>query len=111
MSKASYLRLRRTQSGTFELAKRLEIETLVREYYDLLTARNSPEENETSLHRQQRLAKSEAQLPATADKLSRTLLGPAGSQLGSLGVLPLLRKAPCSMCLSRRSRSQALKEG
>jgi len=51
--------------------------------YELLTARSTNKRGESALQKRERIAQSEAQLPAAAVALSQTLLAPVAKQLGS----------------------------
>jgi CHAT domain-containing protein/Tfp pilus assembly protein PilF len=64
----------------YELAKRVEIEDLAREVYQLLSARRRVD-GETELHKEARLAKAEAKYPSAVAQLSRLVLGPIAAQI------------------------------
>jgi CHAT domain-containing protein/Tfp pilus assembly protein PilF len=72
----------RTSMISFELPKRAEIDVLARRCYELLTARNKKENNESRQQRQLRLKQARAEYPAIATKLSQILLSPVASLLG-----------------------------
>jgi CHAT domain-containing protein len=67
---------------SYELPARREIEPLVREVYEALTARSTYPRGELPQQRQERIAKADLQLPAAAAKLSSLILAPVASQLG-----------------------------
>jgi CHAT domain-containing protein len=78
---ASYLwALTSGSMHSFELPKRAEIEQAARRVYELLTARQ-PVRGETPSQRQARIAKADAQYPASAAALSEMVLGPVAGQL------------------------------
>jgi len=67
-----------------ELPKRAEVESAAREVYELLTARSRPaQKGEGVEQRRARLAQAEARLPQAAGELSRMVLDPVTSQLGT----------------------------
>jgi CHAT domain-containing protein len=79
-----------TQStiSSFELPKREEIETAALRVYDLLVSGNRPAAGETSEQRSLRLLKkSTIQYPESASILSKMVLEPVASQLGSKRLL------------------------
>ncbi|MBI3653500.1 MAG: CHAT domain-containing protein [Acidobacteria bacterium] len=65
----------------FDLPKRAEIETLAKQFYEHLTARNKTVKFETLAERQQRLAQADAELPSTAAALSQMILAPVAAEL------------------------------
>jgi len=67
---------------SYELPKRSEIEQLVREVYELLTARSAYSRGELKEQRQKRIAQADAKLPDAAAKLSKMVLGPVAADLG-----------------------------
>ena len=67
--------------NAYELPKRAEIEKAARHVYGLLTARNLTVRSETSVQRQARLVKAEAEYPPAAAELSKMILGPVATQL------------------------------
>src|SRR5262249_20886461 len=67
-----------TSLAAYELPKRDEIESAVRNVYDLLTASKSKLHSESEL---QRLSKVEAEYKAAVAGLSHTVLGPVARQL------------------------------
>lgn len=67
--------------SSYELPKRAEIETSARGVYELLTARNQHQKDETAEQRRTRMAQADAQLPEAAAQLSQMILGPVGKQL------------------------------
>lgn len=80
----SYLWLVTQDSFTvFNLPGRAFIEEAARQVYDLLIANNQRKPGETLQQRQSRIAQAEAQFPEAAARLSRMLLEPVSSQLGT----------------------------
>jgi CHAT domain-containing protein/tetratricopeptide (TPR) repeat protein len=71
-----------TSVASYELAKRDEIETAGRRFYNLVNARNRDVKGETSAQRDARIAQADSELPTAAASLSRILLGPVAGQLG-----------------------------
>jgi CHAT domain-containing protein/Tfp pilus assembly protein PilF len=67
---------------SYELAARREIEPLVRQVYEALTARSTYPRGEMPNQKQERIAKADSQLPDAAAKLSSLILDPVASQLG-----------------------------
>lgn len=72
-----------SSSITQELPKRAEIETAARRLYDLLNARNTGVKGETDGGREDRIAQSDAEIPAAAAFLSKMVLAPVAGQLGN----------------------------
>ena len=70
-----------TSLTSYELPKRATIDRAARRVHELLIARQ-PVAGETDEHRRERIAISDAEYPAAALELSRTVLGPAAAQLG-----------------------------
>jgi len=68
---------------SYELPKQEQIEEEARRVYDLLTARARSFKGETRTGSRARLARAEAQLPAAAMRLGRTLLAPVAADLGN----------------------------
>ncbi len=68
---------------SYELPKGELIEKDARQVYEMLSARSTTKRGESALQRQERIAQAEAQLPAAALALSRTLLAPVAQQLGN----------------------------
>jgi CHAT domain-containing protein len=66
-----------------ELAKRSEIETAARHFYDLLNARNVRVKGETDALRTVRVGQADAEIPVAAASLSRMVLAPVAGQLGT----------------------------
>lgn len=67
-----------------ELPKRAEVERAAREVYELLTARSRlPQKGESVEQRRARIAQAEARLPQAAGELSRMVLAPVASELGT----------------------------
>ena len=84
--KKSYLWVITTDSITsFDLPKREEIETQARKVYELLTVRNL--KNETDEQRLARIKAAEEEYAKVAVKLTRMLLAPIASQIGSKRLL------------------------
>ena len=75
-----------TEFSSYELPGRLEIESEVRRFYDLLTA-NQPIPGLTLEQQQERVRQAEAQLPAVTASLSKLLLGPLADKLGTKRLL------------------------
>lgn len=67
----------------FTLPKRDLIESKARRYYELITARNQSDPNESSQRKQTRIANADAESRQVAADLSRMLLGPVAAQLGN----------------------------
>jgi CHAT domain-containing protein/tetratricopeptide (TPR) repeat protein len=76
-----------TSIHSFELPKRVDIETAARHLYEILTARNRLMPNETPEQKRQRLDRSDAEYPKASMTLSQMLLGPVASQLGTKRLL------------------------
>jgi CHAT domain-containing protein len=76
-----------TSVFSFELPKRADIESVVREVYKFLTAKNLRIQGETPEQRRARLRRAEGRYPAAAAALGRMLLGPVGSLLGEKRLL------------------------
>jgi len=68
---------------SYELPARREIEPLVRQVYEALTARSTYPRGELPNQRQDRIAKADLQLPDAAAKLSGLILTPVASELGN----------------------------
>jgi tetratricopeptide (TPR) repeat protein len=68
---------------SYELPQGEVIEKQARLVHELLSARSTSKRGESASERQQRIAQAEAQLPAAAQVLSRTLLTPVAAQLGN----------------------------
>jgi len=68
---------------SYELPKGEEIKQRALQVYELLTARSTPNPDETPTARRTRLVQAEANLPAAAQALSRMILGPVAAQLGN----------------------------
>ena len=80
----SYLwAITRDSLASYELPKGELIEKEARQVYGLLTTRSASRRGETTPQRKQRIAQAEADLPAAAAILSRTLLAPVAAQLGT----------------------------
>jgi CHAT domain-containing protein len=73
--------------SSHELAKREEIETAARSFYDLLNARNTRVKNETNKQRTVRIEQADAEIPVAAAALSRLVLAPVAGQLGNKRLL------------------------
>ena len=72
---------------SYKLDKRSVIETAVERVYELLTARTKKIPNETSRQQKARIAKADLEYGHAALNLSRILLGPVASQLGTKRLL------------------------
>ena len=74
-----------SQAGiaSFELAKREVIEAAARRFYDRLTARNKRVNGETNEQRQVRVAHADADVSAASEALSKLILGPVSTELGT----------------------------
>ncbi|PYS28407.1 MAG: hypothetical protein DMF75_18890, partial [Acidobacteria bacterium] len=72
---------------SFELPKRSVIEASARRAYELLTARSRSAPNERPEQKQKRVGLADEEYPRAAAELSRMLLGPVASQLGSKRLL------------------------
>lgn len=84
----SYLwRLTSSSVSSFELPKRSEIETLARQVYEALTARNRVIRFEKPADKQVRVAKADAEYFAKSTLLSRMVLGPVSGRLGNKRVV------------------------
>ncbi|MBL8206847.1 MAG: CHAT domain-containing protein [Blastocatellia bacterium] len=68
---------------SYELPKGEDIKQRALQVYELLTARSTPNPDETPTARRTRLVQAEANLPAAAQALSRMILGPVAAQLGN----------------------------
>jgi CHAT domain-containing protein len=86
--KKSYLWAVTNDSITsFDLPGREEIEAQARRVYELLTARNENPKNETDAQRRSRLKSADEEYSKAAANLSRMLLAPAASLMGSKRLL------------------------
>ena len=72
-----------TTLHSFTLPNRATIEAAARRYYELLTARNQDQPNETLQNKQTRIANADAESRIAGMALSRMLLGPVAAQLGN----------------------------
>jgi CHAT domain-containing protein/Tfp pilus assembly protein PilF len=101
---------------SFALPKRVEIESVARQVYDSLIARNSKPEGETPDQRAKRLARADRQYFELATKFSNLLLGPVVHELGTKRLLVVAEGAlqyipfaalpvPAGSRLSGRDRS------
>jgi CHAT domain-containing protein len=80
----SYLwAIRPTSFTSHVLPKRIEIETISRRLYDLLTARNRQLPGETMERRAARVKHADAEYWKVAQDLSQMLLGPVAAELGT----------------------------
>jgi len=70
-----------TSLTSYELPKRAEIESMARQVYEQLTARNRTLKEETESQRKTRLTKAEAEYSDAAAALSRMVLTPVAAQL------------------------------
>jgi len=68
---------------SYELPKREEIEIAATRFYDFLNARNVRLKGETSKQREERVARSDAEIPIAAASISRMVLAPVEQQLGN----------------------------
>ena len=73
--------------ASFALPPRAQIEKTAQRYYELLTARAQHIKFETPEEKRARVEAADAELSKVAAELSRELLGPAASQLGSKRML------------------------
>ena len=71
-----------TSITSHELAKRSDIETAARDFYNLLNSRNISVKGETEEQWALRIARSDAAIPAAAAALSRLVLAPVVGQSG-----------------------------
>lgn len=79
---ASYLWVvSRSAVNSFELPRREQIETLARNVYSLLTARNEQRDFEDRIRKQSRITNSDLEYVRAAAELSDMILGPASSLL------------------------------
>jgi CHAT domain-containing protein/tetratricopeptide (TPR) repeat protein len=76
-----------TAIKSFELPKRAEIEGSALRVYEILTARNRSVPNETPQQKQLRTTRAEVEYLKASAALSRMLLGPVASELGSKRLL------------------------
>src|SRR5207248_1468028 len=76
-----------TSIKSFELPKRSVIEASARRAYELLTARSRSAPNERPEQKQKRVGLADEEYPRAAAELSRMVLGPVASQLGSKRLL------------------------
>src|SRR5262249_49008489 len=76
-----------TSIQSFDLPARVVIETAARRVYEILTARNHSAPNETPEQRRRRVDLADAEYPKAPATLSRMLLAPVASQLGSKRLL------------------------
>jgi hypothetical protein len=63
--------------------KREEIQKVVRQVYDSLTARSVIKATETAAQRQERIAQGDTRFQQAAIQLSEMILGPAAAELGT----------------------------
>ena len=68
---------------TYELPKREEIQKVVRQVYDSLTARSVTKSAETAGQRQERIAQADTRFQQAAIQLSEMILSPAAADLGT----------------------------
>ena len=73
----------RAEIGIYELPRRADIEEIAKKLYSLLQARDKDVEGETLDDKRQRVKAADAEYPDVAMKLSKILLGPLASKLGS----------------------------
>ncbi|MGE0129512.1 MAG: tetratricopeptide repeat protein [Blastocatellales bacterium] len=73
----------KTSLRGFTLPKRETIESAARRYYELITARNQSQPNESNRRKQARVANADADSRRASADLSRILLGPVAAQLGN----------------------------
>jgi CHAT domain-containing protein len=78
---------------SYRLPPRAAIEAAARRVYDLMTARNQRQESETEEQRKARIAQADAQFPEASAALSRMLLAPVASQLGTKRLLVVTQGA------------------
>src|SRR5262249_9167298 len=71
----------------FELPPRRKIESIARQVYDLLTARNRKPPSETPAARLARVRQADEAYYAAAREASRILLGPAAARIGNKRLL------------------------
>ena len=71
-----------TELKSFELPRRAEIESLSRQFYELLTERNRSSPGETSAQKQSRIQAAEQELQAVAERLRQILLVPDAMSVG-----------------------------
>lgn len=76
-----------TTINSFELPKRVAIDSLARRVYELLTARNQSLPNETKEQKQARCAQADHELSLAAATLSQWVLGPVAGLLGDKRLL------------------------
>jgi len=82
--KRSYLWVVTSTSITsYELAKRDDIETAARDFYKLLSARNTRNKGETNEQWEVRIADVDEDIELAAASLSRMVVAPAAAQLGN----------------------------
>ena len=72
---------------TYELPKRDQIQTLAKKIYESLTARSVVRSMESPAQRQDRIAQADTASQQTAEELSRVIVGPATSELGTKRIL------------------------
>jgi CHAT domain-containing protein/Tfp pilus assembly protein PilF len=70
-----------TSIKSYRLPKRTVIETAARRAYDLLTARNRPNINETAEQRNSRVQQADIEYPKAGAQLSKIILAPAATEL------------------------------
>ena len=72
---------------TYELPKRDQIQTLAKKLYESLTARSVVRSMESPAQRQDRIAQADREFQQTAVELSKIIVGPATSELGTKRIL------------------------
>jgi CHAT domain-containing protein len=77
----------RDRVSSFEIPQRSEIESRVRHYYELVTARNASRRGETAEIRNNRLRQAEGEYPSVAAAIGQMLLGPVSPLLGDKRLL------------------------
>ena len=84
----SYLWLvSRDSLKTYELPKRDQIQTLAKKLYESLTARSVVRSMEAPAQRQDRIAQADREFKQTVTELSKIIVGPATSELGTKRIL------------------------
>lgn len=73
--------------ASFELPKRADVEAAARRVYELLASASETIKGETDRQREARLARAEACYPKAAAELSKMVLAPVASQLGTKRLL------------------------
>jgi CHAT domain-containing protein/tetratricopeptide (TPR) repeat protein len=97
--------------ASYELPERDQINKAARQVTELLNARSAINRTETSQQRSERIAKTDAELPEAVKQLSRMVIAPAASQLGTRRLIIVadgaLQYVPFAMLTSASDKAVA----